>query len=251
MYHSVGRPGERATLYRVPGRRFARQLRYLRWCRYHVVGLAEFLRNRREHRLPPGHSVIITLDDGYLDNFEVAYPLLRRRGFAATIFVATGLLGYGRRRDEPGELDGREMLTWEAVRDMAANGMEIASHTRSHPDLSKLGDAEILAELHGARRDLARELGSVHPGFAYPYGEFDETVSAFGRAGWPRRGVHGAVRCRATQLSAVRAQAGDHRGHGWARPLQPRTLVREVKQRVVRALRDPTEDALRAVQRGS
>jgi peptidoglycan/xylan/chitin deacetylase (PgdA/CDA1 family) len=62
---------------------------------FNVVALSEAVKGLRDGNLPP-RSVSVTFDDGYRDNFEVAYPILRRHELKATFFVAAGYLGNGR-----------------------------------------------------------------------------------------------------------------------------------------------------------
>lgn len=176
MYHSVGRGGEPATMWRVPARRFARQLSYLRLRRIRVIGLDELLRERAEGPLPPGRSVVITFDDGYRDNLTEALPLLRRRNHPATVFVVTSLMGGRNSWDTDGDLAGREIMSWDDAREMVRGGVAIASHTLSHPRLSKLTDEQVEAELAESLDSLGRELDEPPGAFAYPFGDYDARI---------------------------------------------------------------------------
>ena len=89
MYHAIGLGGEEPSRYVVRPRSFERQLDWLRRRRYNVIGLDEFVLARLEHRLPPAKSVVLTFDDGYADNLELALPALDRHAFSATIFLVT------------------------------------------------------------------------------------------------------------------------------------------------------------------
>ena len=177
MYHAIGRPGEPACRYRVPGRRFARQMAWLVRRGYRVLSLQELVGYRQRFELPPAKSVVITFDDGYADNYDVAYPVLRAHRFPATFFIVSGCIGRENRWDAGGELAGRAMLSWEALREMADGGMEIGGHTRRHPVLPGLSSAELTQEVAGCRRDLEEGLGCRVHTFAYPFGRLDTTTT--------------------------------------------------------------------------
>lgn len=173
MYHALGHPGETASRYLVPGHAFSRQLAWLKWSRYHVLGLEEFLQYRREYRLPPARSIVLTLDDGYADNQIVGVPLLRRFGFPATIFLISHFLGGKNSWDHDGELAGRPLLSVEDTRAALAAGMTCGVHTRTHPRLTDVTEDRAWDEIFGARADLEEYLQRAVTTFAYPYGKHD------------------------------------------------------------------------------
>jgi peptidoglycan/xylan/chitin deacetylase (PgdA/CDA1 family)/GT2 family glycosyltransferase len=176
MYHAIGSRGESATMYRVPARRFRWQLRYLRWRRRPVLTLDELVQHRDAHRLPPAGAVVLTFDDGYLDNLEVALPLLRRFDVRATVFVVTSLMDQQNGWDSSGELTTRRLLSWDDARALRDAGIEIASHTDHHPHLTHLTPDEVDAELRTSAEQIAAALGEAPRTFAYPYGDYDEAV---------------------------------------------------------------------------
>jgi peptidoglycan/xylan/chitin deacetylase (PgdA/CDA1 family) len=182
MYHAIGRPGEPASRYVLPVRRFERQMAWLKWAGYRVIGLDELASCLRECRLPPARAVVITLDDGYRDNVELAAPILRRYGWPATIFMVTGRIGAANDwSDDPG-LGGRALMSWPELRSLAGWGIAVGAHTRTHPMLTSLPPEAALDEMSGSRADLEHELGSASSLFAYPYGDHDETVRALAAA---------------------------------------------------------------------
>ncbi|MGE5263458.1 MAG: glycosyltransferase, partial [Acidobacteriota bacterium] len=136
MYHAFGSAGEAPSRYIMPARRFAMQMSWLKRMGYHVLGLEEFLRYRREHRLPPARSVVITIDDGYMDTRSVAYPILRRLNFPATVFLVTGKIGEVNDWDGQSELARRPLLSWSSMHEMLQGGIQFGAHTRTHPDLT-------------------------------------------------------------------------------------------------------------------
>jgi peptidoglycan/xylan/chitin deacetylase (PgdA/CDA1 family)/glycosyltransferase involved in cell wall biosynthesis len=173
MYHAIGYPGEPASRYILPRRRFALQMAWLKWRRYHVLSLEELLRHRAENRLPPCPSVVITLDDGYADNWSIAFPILGRYGLPATIFVVSGLVGAANAWDSAGELAGRALLSWSNIKEMLAGGMHFGAHTRTHTSVTAVPRTQAEREVAGARADLEGALRVPIRTFSYPNGRYD------------------------------------------------------------------------------
>ena len=178
MYHAVGRPGEPPSRYVLPWRRLALQMAWLKWRGYHVLSLEEFLRDRREYRLPAGRSVILTFDDGYADNRTVAYDILRHYRFPATIFLVSGSVGGNNGWDNDDELAGRPLLSWSQVREMLHIGVRFGAHTQSHVPLTAVNLSRAKKEIEESRADLERGLGLPIVTFAYPHGEINLAVQA-------------------------------------------------------------------------
>jgi glycosyltransferase involved in cell wall biosynthesis/peptidoglycan/xylan/chitin deacetylase (PgdA/CDA1 family) len=184
MYHALARRGEPASRFVVPARRFARQLRWLRFRGYTVLGLDEYVRHRLEHSLPPPRSVVITLDDAYADNAELAHPLLRRHGLTATIFAVSRRMGQLNDWSPGAEVQGRQLMTWEQAAELRRDGIELGAHTRTHASLPGLAPEELADEIAGSRADLEERLGPIRH-FAYPYGRLDDdAVRAVEEAGF-------------------------------------------------------------------
>jgi len=145
---------------------------------YDVVPLGEFVA-RLERRASVAHVLAITFDDGYLDNFEVAAPILRKLGLPATFFVTTQFLGSRAvpwwDKDlarQPG------WMTWDHVRLLARDGFDIGAHTRTHVDLGAIDGDEAEAEIAGSRKDILDAVGRAPVHFAYPYGRADNLLPA-------------------------------------------------------------------------
>jgi glycosyltransferase involved in cell wall biosynthesis/peptidoglycan/xylan/chitin deacetylase (PgdA/CDA1 family) len=184
LYHALAPRGEPASRYVIPARRFARQLRWLRLRRYTVLGLDEYVRHRLEHTLPPPRSVVITLDDAYADNSELAHPLLRRHGLTATIFAVSRRMGELNLWSPGAKVQGRPLMTWEQAAELRRDGLEFGAHTRTHASLPGLPPAELADEIAGSRADLEERLGPIRH-FAYPYGRVDDAaVHAVEQAGF-------------------------------------------------------------------
>ena len=130
-YHAFATRGERPSRYVVPERRFARQLWWLARAGYNVVTFGEYLELRAGYRLPPPKTVVLTIDDGYVDTATVAGPTLRRFGFRATVFVITAP-SEGRRAEVVAALADRPMLGADEA------GLLPRDTARSRPSLGAL-----------------------------------------------------------------------------------------------------------------
>jgi peptidoglycan/xylan/chitin deacetylase (PgdA/CDA1 family) len=133
-------------------------------------------------------SLHVTFDDAYRSVRNIL-PVLARLGVPATVFVCSDYadrprpLGVSELTAEaarnPSEL---ETMGWSELRELADAGVEIGSHTRTHPHLTTLSDEELREELVASREQIEAELGRPCPYFAYPYGEHDARVGAAVRA---------------------------------------------------------------------
>lgn len=152
--------------------------------RYGPAGAADVVAGR--HRL-----FHVTFDDAYRSVAD-ALPVLERLGAPATVFACSGFADDGRPLRVP-ELeavvdaapDEFATMSWDELRGLAERGVEIGSHTISHPHLPRLGDAELDRELRESRERIADELGRACRYLAYPYGDEDGRVrGAARRAGY-------------------------------------------------------------------
>jgi peptidoglycan/xylan/chitin deacetylase (PgdA/CDA1 family) len=130
----------------------------------------------------------VTFDDAY-KNVESVLPDLVQLRVPVTIFACPAFADDGRPFDVPeltertrGFLGEVQTMNWEELRASASMGVEIGSHTDSHPHLTSLGDAELELELAGSKRRLEDELGRPCRLLGYPYGEHDHRVRAAARA---------------------------------------------------------------------
>jgi hypothetical protein len=139
MYHAVGAPGERASRYIVPVRRFSRQLSWLKRLGYHVISLEDLVQAVRRGTIPK-RAVAITFDDGYADNLTLAYPVLRRLGLPATIFATSQREQNDWDRDS--ELAGRGLLNPGQLAEMSPL-VSVGAHTRTHRALTGLSVAQL------------------------------------------------------------------------------------------------------------
>ncbi|QRY46314.1 polysaccharide deacetylase family protein [Mycolicibacterium boenickei] len=116
----------------------------------------------------PERAVVLTFDDGYADFARLAWPILRRHDFPATVFVTTGWMADAGPHAAGAPL-GR-MMDRAQVRDLAASGIEIGAHSHSHPELDQLPDATLNEELRLGRALLEDCIGVPVRALAYPFG---------------------------------------------------------------------------------
>ena len=181
MYHAIGEADEPASRFVVPVRSFRRQMAWLGRCGYHVLSLDRLLRYLDEAERPPPRSVVITFDDGYVDNLALAAPVLGRFGFPATVFVATCEVGGVADWTPEPALNGRRLLSWEGLAALCASGsIDLGAHTRTHLSLRSSDLETARAEIEGSLEDL-RGRGFSARSFAYPFGHSTPDTRAFVR----------------------------------------------------------------------
>jgi peptidoglycan/xylan/chitin deacetylase (PgdA/CDA1 family) len=163
MYHRLtARTGAHPYSLRVD--RFRRQLSLLRAFGYRSVSPVDVAdATLGGTRLPP-RSVVITLDDGYLDTFVAALPLLLEFGFSATCYLVADRVGGSSDWTMPASLMG-----WQEAREWLAAGMAIGSHALTHHDLTRLPSDELFTEVSVSKARLEEKLGVEVESLAYPF----------------------------------------------------------------------------------
>lgn len=148
---------------------FERQLTWLARFRYHVMSLEEAL-DCLARGTVGRRSVVITFDDGYEETYSVAWPLLKRFGFSATVFIATDEVGW------------KGFVTWDQLTEMAGNGMVIGSHTKHHSYLPLTPRDRLTEELADSKQIIEARIGRPVHFLSYPVGGFTPEVQAVARA---------------------------------------------------------------------
>jgi peptidoglycan/xylan/chitin deacetylase (PgdA/CDA1 family) len=203
---------------------------------------------------PAGRMVSLTFDDGYLDNYTTALPLLREYGFSALFFVLPTFVDEGGPLDWKGvekahasHPDVMRSMTWPMVEEMVEAGMEFGSHTISHPRLPTLGDEELAQELLDSRRRMIDRLGQCDS-LAYPFGNWDARVErAAAAAGYRFAFTLPFVSQRAGSPLSIPRIAMDHRDDGRRFALK---LSAPVRWAMLGSPLKPTARQLQALARG-
>jgi peptidoglycan/xylan/chitin deacetylase (PgdA/CDA1 family) len=177
-YHSISEQRQDSLAVR-PGD-FDRQMNWLRQHGYRSVTLRELM----HQPIPRGERIVVlTFDDGYADNYTVAFPILRQNGLVATIFLVTDYINTDHIYywDEPKianirDTDLYKPLTWKQIHEMAAYGIEFGSHTCTHPELTNASVGQCRNEIVHSRRDLQANLRKPVVSFCYPRGNLNGQV---------------------------------------------------------------------------
>jgi peptidoglycan/xylan/chitin deacetylase (PgdA/CDA1 family) len=117
---------------------------------------------------------VLTFDDGYLDTFNTAFPLLEERGLPFTLYLATESIDSG---VALGPVPGAEPLDWDKVGEMAGTGLlTVGAHTHRHQDLRLVTVEEAEDELGTSDALIEKRLGIAPAHFAYPWGFWSENA---------------------------------------------------------------------------
>lgn len=166
MYHRFGEDRWPTTNVRLE--QFEAHLDYLTDNGFTVLPLPEIIKAFRTGAPLPPKTIALTVDDAYASVLTEAWPRLKAKGFALTLFVSTepvdqGLGGY---------------LTWDEIRKLASEGVTIGHHGHRHTSFLDLGADKAAADIATASARFTAELGSVPDILAYPYGEYDAAIAA-------------------------------------------------------------------------
>lgn len=171
MYHSISL-NPHSSLFVSP-KVFKKQMEHLKNAGYHTLTFKE-LKNWKTGEPIQDKPILITFDDGYLDNFTIVYPYLKRLQMKATIFATSDFIGFPNH------------LNWSHIKEMEQSGnIEIGVHTRHHADLTEINPLQLEDEIRGSKQRLEKKLGSPIITFAYPSGKYNhKVVEAVKRAGF-------------------------------------------------------------------
>ncbi|HMS82118.1 MAG TPA: polysaccharide deacetylase family protein [Nitrospira sp.] len=139
--------------------------------RYRIVSLVRLCEMVSKSETLPARTVALTFDDGYLDNFSVVAPILKDRKLPATFFVTSGYVETTRRFPwDVSDSVSHPMMTWEHVRQLAAEGFEVGAHSVNHLNLGVCTADIARKEITDSKRHIEDQLGMAIAGFAYPFG---------------------------------------------------------------------------------
>jgi peptidoglycan/xylan/chitin deacetylase (PgdA/CDA1 family) len=168
---------------------FEDQMRLLKERGYRVISLDQLFDFLDFKKQIPSKSVVITIDDGWKTAYEIAFPVLKKFDYPATLFVYTGLIN-----------TSRKAMTWEQVKELADNGIDIQSHTITHRDLAGVQDKESFKEyLDAVEKEIIESSNIIKKNtgrdcryLAYPFGNSSNIVVAVLK----RNGFRGAFTVR-------------------------------------------------------
>jgi len=172
LYHDFSKT--RSSKMKVLESSFEAQMRFLKENDYHVITLDQFLNFMEYKEQIPEKSVVITIDDGWKSLYTIAYPILKKYNYPATLFVYTDFIG------------GNKALTWNQIRELAEYGFDIQCHTKTHRYLTKIKEGEtfkqffesVEKELTYPKKLLKKKIDRDCNCLAYPYGKTSSLVAA-------------------------------------------------------------------------
>ncbi|MBC1435634.1 polysaccharide deacetylase family protein [Listeria rocourtiae] len=171
MYHSINSNVKNNLI--TPPNEFEEQMKWLVDNGYHTLTLASLTDMLKTGQGVPDKPVVITFDDGYQDNYTNAYPILKKYGLKANIFVITDKIAKNNHFDEV------------ALKEMSDYGIEMDSHTVHHFELNTLSYDEQLRELKDSKATLERLTDKKVNSICYPVGRYNEdTVRAAEASGY-------------------------------------------------------------------
>lgn len=172
-YHRIDEKPKQYTV--LPPAEFRAQMEYLKKHEFNVVPLEEIVDAAQYGTKLPERTVALTFDDGYKDNYTIAYPILKQYKYPATLFIYPYYVS-----------NGGAAITWEMLKEMAADPLiKIQSHTFTHTNLNKTtrqGNAALKHEIVDSKNTLEQKLGIKVNTLAYPYGVFNPKVLAATKA---------------------------------------------------------------------
>lgn len=172
MYHSISENKNR--LFIQSKQKFIRDMKYLVDNEFNTITMDELYDFIIYNKPVPKKPVLITFDDGYVDNYNIAYPILKEFNLKATIFVVTDFVD-----------KGNNFLSIEQMKEMLQNGIDIQSHTKAHEKLNKLSYEDQFKTLKESKYFLEQKLNKKVRYIAYPYGKYNiDTLKAAKEAGY-------------------------------------------------------------------
>lgn len=171
MYHNINDQYDPANAsVEMSEEDFREQMETLKEAGYTTITFEEYLDYENGLAELPDKPIMINFDDGYLNNYTRAYPILKELGMKATIFVITGRMGMSGGVTYP-------HFTWEQAKIMEDSGViDIESHTNFHNNLKDVSLETAIQELRKSKYLIQKNLGKDATVLAYPYGDFTEEV---------------------------------------------------------------------------
>jgi peptidoglycan/xylan/chitin deacetylase (PgdA/CDA1 family) len=128
---------------------------------YRVIPLKDLVEALAKNKALSRNTVVITFDDGYEDNYQNAFPILKKHRFPATLFVITDSVGK------------QGFCSWGQLKEMQNNGIDIGSHTKTHPYLPQVNEERLRKEIFESKKEIENKLGKKISLFCYPNGGYN------------------------------------------------------------------------------
>lgn len=172
MYHYVSPVPDDADVYRVDltisPENFRNHMAYLQENGYSAITLGDLYDALMYGSALPPKPIVLTFDDGYADHYEYAFPILEEYDFTGTFFVITG----------KADVNDSAHLSWTQIEAMADAGMQMESHTKTHPDLREREFDFLVYQILGSLESITAHTRVESLMFSYPAGRYDEATLA-------------------------------------------------------------------------
>lgn len=172
MYHSIKNKSTNTNI--LPVNQFEEEMKWLKDNKFYTLSMSELITILDKGKNIPKNAVVLTFDDGYLDFYSNAYPILKKYNFKATNFVITSTVD-----------KNSTSLTSAMLKELEENNIEIQSHTVNHLELDKLTYEKQLQELKNSKEFLEKLLNKKVSALCYPSGKYNaNTIKAAKETGY-------------------------------------------------------------------
>lgn len=173
MYHYISTPPSASDKIRVglsvTPKMFEAQIKLLVDNGFTAVTLSDLYAHLATGRALPAKPIILTFDDGYVDNYQNAFPILQKYGLTGTFFVLTA----------PADAEDPAYLSWDMIEEMSRAGLEMQLHAKNHIDLRRRRYEDLIWQIIGGRQSIEAHTGKPAVFMAYPSGKYDDAVLKF------------------------------------------------------------------------
>lgn len=174
MYHSVS-DEHKDYRYNLRVDRFEKQMQYLSE-NFEIVSTEKLVEKIKNNAEPEGISLAVTFDDGYMNNYQNAVPILEKKTIPTTFFITTGFIE-NKDMDEMRDGERIEKMTWDEIKDISSRKVfTVGSHTHTHPFLPELTGKEMTEELEKSKKILEEKTDEKIKYVSYPGGRYNKNV---------------------------------------------------------------------------
>lgn len=159
-YHHVGIPSGKWRLNTVGSKSFEYQMAFMKRHGFQVISFDDLVIGIKEGQEFARNTVVLQFDDGYEDNYKYAFPVLKKYGFPAIVFLISDKIG------------APDYLTWDQIKEMEKYNVVAGAHTRHHVYLPQVSETQARDEIAGSKKVIEEHLGHRIDYFAYPSGGF-------------------------------------------------------------------------------
>ncbi len=164
MYHHVGIPSAKWRLNTVTEKSFEYQMNFMKRHGFQVISFDALITGMKQGQEFARNTVVLQFDDGYEDNYKYAFPILKKYGFPAMVFLISD------------RISTPNFLTWDEIKEMEGYNFMAGAHTRHHTYLPSLSRSKAQDEIAGSKKMIEDHLGHSINYFCYPSGGFTQDI---------------------------------------------------------------------------